>query len=253
MLIQGSGCRLWRNSIFWELTEKLTPYDPKPKPESPLTDDDGDDNDDVVYSHTDTSLKPVTDKDYETPPGRVKTALNKMINKLRSPGASDKPISLSALAITNKQQENTNENMTNYGRYEVSIVKTIHTPTTATSDSEENDPKKILNNKQHLEKQMKENKQLQDTFKDIISQSKVLNNENDRLQKSIVALQEENKALKIKFHSASENIKDSEKQIKTLKSQSSKDSSKVLVLEEENDKLKKKIYTINKEKVKLVD
>ena len=35
---------------------------------------------------------------------------------------------------------------------------------------------------------MKENKQLQDTFKGIISQSKVLENENERLQKSVVAL-----------------------------------------------------------------
>ena len=50
---------------------------------------------------------------------------------------------------------------------EVTIVKTSHTPSTATSDSEENDTQKVLNYKQQLEKQMKENKQLQDTFKDI--------------------------------------------------------------------------------------
>ena len=59
----------------------------------------------MMLSHTVTSLKPVIDKDYQTPPGRVKTAINKMINKLRSPGASDKPISPSAPATTNKKQK----------------------------------------------------------------------------------------------------------------------------------------------------
>ena len=45
MLIQGIGSRLWRNSIFRDLTAKLTPYVPQPKQETPAIGD----NDDVVY------------------------------------------------------------------------------------------------------------------------------------------------------------------------------------------------------------
>lgn len=137
-----------------------------------------DDDDDVVYSHTDTSLKSVTDNDYQTPPRPVKTAFSKMINKLRSPGASEKPISPSAPVITNKKVKTPTQKAQIMVDDEVTILKTIHTPSTATSESKDNNTQKMLNYIQQLEKQMKENKQLQDIFKDIISQPKVLKTEN---------------------------------------------------------------------------
>ena len=63
---------------------------------------------------------------------------------------------------------------------------------------------------------MKENKQLQDSFKDIISQSKVLKNEHARLQKLVVALQAEKESLKTNNQGFSKKLTDYEKQIKTL-------------------------------------
>ena len=87
--------RLWRNSIFQDLTAKLTPYVPQPKQETPAIGDD----DDVVYSHTDTPLKPHANNDYHTSPGRVKTACNKMIIKLRSPEMNESFASPSTPAV----------------------------------------------------------------------------------------------------------------------------------------------------------
>ena len=96
LLIQGIGSRLWRNSIFF--TSKLTPYVPQLKQETPATGDD-----DEVYSHTDTTLKPHANNDYHTSPGRVQTACNKMIVKLRSPEINENFASPSTPAVKNKQ------------------------------------------------------------------------------------------------------------------------------------------------------
>ena len=68
---------------------------------------------------------------------------------------------------------------------EVTIVKTAQCPSTVTLEGIKHCTPKIMNYKQQLEKQFKENKQLQDSFKDIISQSKVLKNENERLQNQL--------------------------------------------------------------------
>lgn len=111
----------------------------------------------------------------------------------------------------------------------------------------------IQDYKLQLEKQKKENKQLQDTFKDIMSQTKVLKSENERLQKSVVELQLQNESLRVNLRSSSEKLKESESQVKTLKTQRSKDSAHSIILEEENNKLKKKIESISKEKTQLVD
>ena len=251
LLIQGIGSRLWRNSIFRDLTAKLTPYVPQPKQETPAIGDD----DDVVYSHTDTPLKSHANNDDHTSPGCVKTACNKMIIKLRSPEMNESFASPSTPAVENKQVgTNTLMQKTQITvDEEVSIDKTAQCPSTVTLEGIKDCTPKIMNYKQQLEKQFKENKQLQDSFKDIISQSKVLKNENERLQKSVVALQAEKESLKTKSEGFSEKLKDYEKQIKTLKLNASKDSSKALILQEDNDKLKKKVDQIRKEKVKLVD
>ena len=241
LLIQGTGSRLWRNSIFRELSAKLTPYIPEPKQETQHTGDD----EDVVYSHTDTPLKSNFNND---------SAFNKMVNKLRSPGTSRKLFSPSTPVANKQVRTNTPVQKTPITvDDEMTIVKTVQSPPTDKSENMDNNNPKVMNYKQQLEKQFKENKQLQDTFKDIMSQSKVLKNENDKLQKSIVALQAEKESLKTKLHTSSEKIKDYEKQMKTLKSNASKDSGNILVLEEENGKLKKKVDLINKEKGKLVD
>ncbi|MEW8547327.1 MAG: hypothetical protein AB2693_27785 [Candidatus Thiodiazotropha sp.] len=86
LLIQGGGCKLWRNSVFRKLSEKLTPYVDKQVDENIVVKDD----DDLIYSHTETPVRSTVTDDFQTPPGRVKTVLNKMINKLRSPGVSEK-------------------------------------------------------------------------------------------------------------------------------------------------------------------
>lgn len=243
LLIQGAGSRLWRNSIFRELSAKLTPYFPKPKQENPLTCDD----DDVVYSHTDTPLNSNVNND---------SSFNQMINKLRSPRTSRELFSPSTPTGNKQVRTNTPVQKSQLTEDdEVTMVKTVGSPSSDTSENmaNKNNTPKTMNYKQQLEKQFKENKQLQDTFKDIMCQSKILKSENDKLQKSIVALQAEKDSLKIKLQTSSEKIKDYEKQIKTLKSNLSKDSGNILVLEEENSKLKKNVDQINKEKVKLVD
>ena len=183
LLIQGIGSRLWRNSIFRDLTAKLTPYVPQPKQETPAIGDD----DDVVYSHTDTPLKSHANNDDHTSPGHVKTACNKMIIKLRSPEMNESFASPSTPAVENKQVGTTSlMQKTQIAVDEkVTIVKTAQCPSTVTLEGIKDSTPKIMNYKQQLEKQFKENKQLQDSFEDIISQSKVLKNENERLQNQL--------------------------------------------------------------------
>ncbi|MEW8547326.1 MAG: hypothetical protein AB2693_27780 [Candidatus Thiodiazotropha sp.] len=106
----------------------------------------------------------------------------------------------------------------------MTLPKSVHV-----SSPEHQETRQSESYKQQLKTQMKENKQLQDTFKDIMSQSKLFKCENEKLQKSLVALQKENEALKANFLCVSEKLKDSEKQSKALKAQISKDTAKSLV------------------------
>lgn len=200
-----------------------------------------------MYSHTDTPLKSNVNND---------SSFNQIINKLRSPRTSRELFSPSTPTGNKQVRTNTPVQKSQLTEDdEVIMVKTVGSPSSDTSENmaNKNNTPKTMNYKQQLEKQFKENKQLQDTFKDIMCQSKILKSENDKLQKSIVALQAEKDSLKIKLQTSSEKIKDYEKRKKTLKSNLSKDSGNILVLEEENSKLKKNLDQINKEKVKLVD
>ena len=224
MLIQGAGCKLWRNSVYRMLTDKLTPRQSLSiKTEHSLDES----TDDIVFLHTDTPVK-------HPPTGWVKNTLNKTINKVRSPAASIKP---------------KNQNETVQIPDEVDKATTPKITPEASSENQD----KLQTYKSHLEKQMRENKQLQDCLKEIMCQSKLLKSENDKLQKTVVDLKSENGTLKSKLSGCDEREKENQQQIKTLKSRLAKESGENLIVAEENNKLKKKVDVVIKEKEKLLD
>lgn len=103
LLVQGGGSKLWRNSIFRKLSEKLSPNQVTVKDE---TLSDGEVSDDVIYKYTETPVRTTLNDDYQTPPSRVKNVVNKLINKLRSPGVNDKahsPVTNSTLIKSAKK------------------------------------------------------------------------------------------------------------------------------------------------------
>ena len=247
LLIQGGGSKLWRNSVFRKLSEKLSPNQAVSKNEN-LS--DGEQDDDVIYKYTETPVRTTVIDDYQTPPSRVKNVVNKLINKLRSPVVNDKAYSPETNDTVRKKVKQTEQKTEVQVDDEVTLLKTVYMPSPESDDSSCNPAE---NHKQQLEIQKTENKQLQDTFKDIMSQSKVLKSENERLQKTVVDLQSQNESLKANLKSTSKKLQESECQIKTLKAQKSKDSAQSLILEEENNKLMKKVESISKEKTQLVD
>ena len=81
MVIQGAGSKLWRNSVYHMLTDKLRPRQSLSiKTEHSLDEI----TDEVVCTYVETPVK-------HTQKGPVKNTLNKMINKVCSQGASIKP------------------------------------------------------------------------------------------------------------------------------------------------------------------
>ena len=224
MLIQGAGCKLWRNSVYRMLTDKLTPRQSLSIKTEPSLDES---TDDIVFWHSDTPVK-------HPPTGWVKNTLNKTINKVRSPAASIKP---------------KNQNETVQIPDEVDEATTPKITPEASSENQD----KLQTYQSHLEKQMRENKQLQDSLKEIMCQSKLLKSENDKLQKTVVDLKSENGTLKSKLSGCDEREKENQQQIKTLKSRLAKESGENLIVAEENNKLKKKVDVVIKEKEKLLD
>ena len=81
MVIQGAGSKLWRNSVYRMLTDKLTPrHSLSIKKEHSLDES----TDEVVCTYIETPVK-------HTRNGPVKNTLNKIINKVHSPRTSIKP------------------------------------------------------------------------------------------------------------------------------------------------------------------
>ena len=225
MIIQGAGSKLWRNSVYRMLTDKLTPRQSLSiKTEHSLDES----TDEVVCTYVETPVK-------HTQKGPVKNTLNKMMNKVSSPGTSIKP-------------KRKNEPIQIADEMDEIVTLPIVVPE---ASSEKQDT--IQSYKSHLEKQFRENKQLQDNLKEMMCQSKLLKSENEKLQKVVVDLKTENQTLKSKLSGCDEKVKETQQQIKTLKSQLAKESGNNLVAAEENNKLKKRNNVVTQEKEKLLD
>ena len=179
-----------------------------------------------MYSHTETPVK-------HTTTGRVRKVINRVMNKVRSPAASTQP------KHQNGMVQNTDED-------DVTIEKTVHDATPENQD-------KLQIYKSHLEKQMRENKQLQDNLREMMCQSKLLKTENEKLKKVTVDLKTENETLQSKLKVCEEQDKETKQQIKALKSSLAKESGENLIKTEENNKLKKRVDMTTKEKEKLLD
>lgn len=136
-------------------------------------------------------------------------------------------------------------------------IITIHddkSETTTCSCSSTQDLETEVNNcKANLSAQKAENKELQEQLKEIISQSKLLKQENEKLINIVSSSKTEGDAVKMQLNTAIEKSRKSESEIKTLKSKLSEASSKCLILEEGTRKLKKNAEVILKEKSDLLD
>ena len=225
MVIQGAGSKLWRNSVYRMLTDKLTPRQSLSIKNEHSLDES---SDEVVCTYIETLVK-------HTQTGPVKKIQNKIMNKVCSPGTSSEP-----------KRQNEPIQIPHEVDETVTLPKVVPETSSEKQDS-------IQSYKSRLEKQYRETKQLQDNLKEMMCQSKLLKSENEKLQKAVVDLKTENQTLKSKLSGCDEKVKETQQQIKTLKSQLAKESGNNLVAVEENNKLKKRISVVTQEKEKLLD
>jgi hypothetical protein len=109
------------------------------------------------------------------------------------------------------------------------------------------------NNNEELKKQMEENKDLQNTLKQFLSQSKILKCENEKLLNVLENTKRENEILRMKVIEQNDKCEKVESELSKLKHNLSKATAECLVLEESNEKLKKQNATLSKEKTQLAD
>lgn len=260
LLIQGSGSKLWRNSIFRKQSDKLTR--PTVKKEQ-------------VNRPAETPVRRPVNETFQTPPQKTLTRsplnfLNKVrdqVNKLRSPGIaanvfqfnktdeSTKPkveleIDNDATFVKTTYQAKQQQESTQGADDDDIIISNV--PETPENQKTEK-TRESLDCKKKLEKQLSDNKQLQNTLKDLLSQSKILRSENERLLQQLNDCKMENKSLKVEVKTAVEKVSEKDNELKCVKTRLAKASSQTLILEEENTKLKKRVDTTSKEKTNLVD
>ena len=104
-----------------------------------------------------------------------------------------------------------------------------------------------------LASQMKENKELQSSLRELVNQSTALKAENEKLLSLVKSCKEENKTIKANLTTEIEKSKKIEKELTSLKAKLSAETAQSLSLDEDNRKLKRTVESISKEKRSLVD
>ena len=107
--------------------------------------------------------------------------------------------------------------------------------------------------KNELEIQKKLNKELQQRLRELMSESKLLKCENERVMKLADSCKEQSNELKQNLTQESKRSKQIEIELKTHQRKLSEATAQSLVMEEENSKLKNNLDKMSKDKTSLVD
>ena len=270
LLIQGGGTWEWRNSVFRNLSNKLTPCNPE------------------STRNASTRNTPMRHKSVSNQAENVPTSsspiniLNKVINKIKSPRLISSP--------TNTTSTNMRKSLNKTTKHDYHRKSHVDAPSPIVSNCKQDDSvidvdsddeityiKKLYTNEPEceisqnqgiesfeevrqpnsinteLENQKKENKALQETSRDLLRQTKKLKQEHEKLLQTVETKNNEVINCKKRIQSDAKALQEKEKSIKELENKLASASAENLIFQEQNKKLREDIKTLKAEKVKLVD
>ena len=265
LVVQGAGSWEWRNTVFRNISRKLKTCNSE--------------NTQINPGHTPTRLRrseSVRSVNRNSSP--IYKIVDTLINKIISPSAESTPVNHKTgdrqstskkPSTTTKSKKNSNKTTAHSSSTlndsvidlaiddETTCVKQLYTNDDKsayikTSSSDEA-TSQLSALKVELEKQKKENKELQKSSRDLLSQTQTLKKENEKLRNTVGAKDSEINIAKKKLQENCKTMKQHEQTINELQNKNASLSADKLIFDEQNKKLKEEIKTLKAEKLKLVD
>ena len=261
LVVQGAGSWEWRNTVFREISRKLKPCNVE--------------NTQINPGHTPTRLRSESAKAENKSSSPIHKFVDTLINKITSPRAASTPVNhnmgetqTTPNKSTTRSKKTSNKTIAHSSSFindtEIGLatmateddtcVKQLYTKDNHNKASDPSEvTSQITSLKLELEKQKKENKELQKTSRDLLSQTQTLKKENEKLRNAIGAKDSEINIAKRKHQENLKMIKQHEQKLSELQNRNASVSADRFMLEEQNKKLKDEIKDLKAEKLKLVD
>lgn len=250
LLIQGSGTWLWRNTVFRGLSSQLSIGG-------------------LEIHSTDSKSIPSTQAENSTGINSPTNLLNKVLNRFKSPGSTSTPqnssprqaqqtgVNKTKLDAIKSTPNTKSEHIIIDSEDEITCVKQLYISCNDDSQNLQNSTKETGSSTSiiaELQKYKKANKELQETSKKLLTETKALKQDHEK--KVLKALELTNKELnsfKTKLESSKKNQQEKDQAIKELKEKLAAASSDSLLFQEHSNKLKVDIKTLRTEKSQLVE
>ena len=271
LLIQGCGTWEWRNSVFRNLSNKLTACS----------------SESTVTQNSSARNTPLRRKSVPRQVESVLTSsspidlLNKVINKIKSPRSASTPVNttsadvektlnkatkldnqrksyseeMSLSLISNSEQDDSVVDIDSDD--EITYVKKLYTSNCEMAQIQQRATSEEVNQlssiKIELDNQEKENKALQESSRDLLKQTQKLKQEHAKLLRTVEAKNTEVTNCKKRIQSDEKALQDKDETIKELENKLASASADSLIFQEQNKKLKEDIKALKAEKVTLID
>ena len=254
LVIQGSGAWTWRNTVFRGLSSQLSITGSK-------------------TCFTDSNSTPPRQTENTTDTSSPTTLLNKVWNRIKSPRSASTPRSSSPNQAkqasakktkTTKHDASKSTPKSNHSTIEIdsedeiTCVKQLYISTDNDTSknqqkiTKEADPTSLSKIKADLEKYKKANKDLQESSRKLLKETKTLKQDHEKVVKALETKNKEVISLKSKQESCVKIQQEKEQTIKQLKEKLASVSAERLIFEEHNNKLKTDIKALQSEKSELV-
>ena len=256
LLIQGSGAWTWRNTVFRGLSSKLSIGG-------------------LELDHsTESKSTPSRRTENVTGISSPTNLLNKVLNRLKTPGSTSTPQSSSPnqaqqTGVTTtkttkpdaiKSTPNTKSDHSIIeldSEDEITCVKQLYISTNDASQTLQKSTKETGSSTSiiatELEKYKKANKELQETSKKLLTETKALKQDHEKVLKALDTKNKNINSFKTKLESSKKSQQEKDQTIKQLKEKLASASSDSLLFQEHNNKLKADIKTLRTEKSQLVE
>ena len=255
LLIQGSGAWTWRNTVFRGISSKLSIG--------------GLELDHSTESKSTPSRQPENTTGISSP----RNMLNKALNRFKSPETTSTPQKQSpnqaqqtSVMKTKTTKPGTIKSTPNSksdhniietdSEDEITCVKQLYISTNDASQTQQKSTKKTGSTTSvvaDLEKYKKANKELQETSKILLTETKALKQDHEKVLKALDTKNKEIDSYKTKLESSKKSQQEKDQTIKQLKEKLASASSDSLLFQEHNNKLKADIKTLRTEKSQLVE
>ena len=260
LLIQGNGSWEWRNTVFRDFSSQLTPLipadtqinpgnTPNRHVSEPMNMEDTASNSRPIHKLYDTLINEIISPKDASTPSNAKIRETRQSSRKKSTDETNRNSSQENASVADSYNEQNN------------ITVELDDENEATSENissgERSGSSNAVNQislvKQDLQKQRKENKELQKSARDLLQETQTLKKENNKLRQAIGAKDSELNIAKRKLQNNSKTIQQHEQSIADLKKKLASVSADSLVFGEQKDKLKEEVKILKAEKLKLVD